>query len=90
LCDANGFTHSYTTSRGNVTAVTIGGIADPACEGGSMKVTLTNAAGMSIASAGPLTVPADGDTSDDSVTLPTSPQSPASQVSGIEIDVEGP
>ena len=89
-CDTDGFTHSYTTSRGNVTAVTIGGIADPACEGGTARATVTNSAGASIADGGPGTVPTDGDTLDNSVTLTTSPQPAASQVAGIHIVVEGP
>ena len=89
-CDTNGFTHAYTTSRGNVTAVTIVGIADPACEGGTVRATVTNSAGSSIASAGPQVVPTDGDTLDNSVTLATSPQPAATQVAGIHIVVEGP
>ncbi len=90
VCDTDGFTHSYTTSRGNVTAVTIAGIADPACEGGTARSTLTNSAGASIAAGGPQTVPSDGDVLDNSVTLTTSPQPAAGQVAGIHIVVEGP
>lgn len=89
-CDDNGFTHSFTTSRGNVTAVTVGDISDPACEGGDMQLTLTNAAGDSIATAGPQTAPTDGDGLPNSVSLVTSAQPGASQVSGIHISVEGP
>src|SRR5436309_15314473 len=39
-CDTDGLTQSYTTSRGNVTAVVVGGIADPACEGGTIRATV--------------------------------------------------
>jgi hypothetical protein len=72
-CDADGFTHSYATSRGNVTSVTVGGIADPACEGGTLRVTITSSSGASIASAGPQVVPTDAGTIDNSVTVSTSP-----------------
>ena len=89
-CDSNGFTETYTTSRGLVTAVTVGGIADPGCEGGSLKLTLTNTSGVSIASAGPGTVPTDGDALDNSLTLSTSAQPSASAVAGIRIAIEGP
>jgi hypothetical protein len=89
-CDTDGFLRSYTTSRGNVTAVTIGGIADPACEGGTVRVTIKNASGSSIASAGPQTIAADGDAVDNSVTMTTSSQPAAGQVAGIDIAVEGP
>ncbi|HEY9379056.1 MAG TPA: hypothetical protein VIQ02_18415, partial [Jiangellaceae bacterium] len=67
-----------------------GGIADPGCEGGSMKLTLTDAAGVSIASAGPGTVPTDGDTLDNSLALSTSAQPSAGAVAGIRIAIEGP
>ncbi len=87
-CD-DSFTHSFTTSRGNVTAVTVGGIADPACDGGRVRVTITNASGASIASGGPETVVADGDSLDGVVTLAMSPQPAASLVAGIDIVIEG-
>jgi len=89
-CDVNGFTHSFTTSRGNVIGVTVGDIADPACEDGDLQRTLTNAAGDSVASAGPQTVPTDGDGIANSMTLPTSPQPAAGQVLGIHLNLKGP
>ena len=89
-CDVNGFAATFTTTRGNVTAVTVAGIADPACEGGSLVVTVTNTAGNSIAMAGPQTVPTDGDTTDNSVTLANSPQPGAAQVAGYHVSVTGP
>ena len=89
-CDSDGFTPSYTTSHGNVTAVTVGGVADPACEGGTIEATVTNAAGSSIATAGPQVIPADADNVPDSVTLTTNVQPAASQVAGTQILVEGP
>ena len=85
-CDTDGFTPSYTTSRGNVSAVTVGGIASPACGGGALRVTVTNTSGASIATGGPQTIPA-GSTS---VAVSLSPQPAASQVAGVEIIVEGP
>jgi len=89
-CDPDGFTETYTTSSGLVSSVTVSGIADPGCEGGSLKLTLTDASGVSISSAGPEAVPTDGDTLDDSLTLTTSPQPSASTVAGIRIAIEGP
>ncbi len=89
-CDANGFSHTFTTSRGLVTAVTVGGIADPACEGGNLSLTLTNTAGDSIGMGGPQTVPTDGDTADNSVNVATSPQPLASLLAGIHVYIEGP
>jgi hypothetical protein len=89
-CDANGFTSTYTTSRGKVTAVTIAGIADPGCEGGTVRLTVTDSSGAALTSAGPQVVPTDGDTLDNSVTLTTSSQPSASQVAGIHVVIEGP
>lgn len=89
-CDADGFTYSFTTSRGAVTQVSVGDIADPGCEGSELSLTLTNAGGTSVATAGPQTVPADGDGLANSMTLAVSPQPTASQVLGINVLVEGP
>jgi hypothetical protein len=89
-CDTDGFTHGYSTSRGNVSAVTVGGIADPACEGGNVRVTVTDSSGAALTSAGPQVVPTDGDTVENSVTLTTSTHPTASQVAGIHIVIEGP
>ncbi len=89
-CETDGFTVGYTTSRGNVTAVTVGAIADPGCEGGSLSVTLTDSAGASIATGGPQTVPTDGDTTDNSMALTTSPQPGAAQVAGYHVSIAGP
>jgi hypothetical protein len=89
-CDANGFSLAYTTSGGNVTSVTVNGVADPGCEGAEMSLTLTNAAGASIASGGPRTVPTDGDGLDNSVGVAVSPNPAAEQVSGYQVSVVGP
>ena len=89
-CETDGFTVGYTTSRGNVTTVTVGAIADPGCEGGSLSVTVTDSAGTSIATAGPLTIPTDGGTTDNSVALTPSPQPAAGQVAGYHVSITGP
>jgi hypothetical protein len=89
-CDSDGFTPSYTTSAGNVTAVTVGGIADPGCEGGMLSVTLTDSAGTGIGSGGPQTVSTDGDVLDNSTAVSLSPQPAASQVTHIHVAVTGP
>ena len=89
-CDTTGVSVSYTTSGGNVTAVTVAGLADPGCEGGDLSVTLTNASGDSIASGGPQTIPTDGDALDNSLTLAVSPNAAAENVSGYQVPIVGP
>jgi hypothetical protein len=89
-CDATGFTLAYTTVGGNVTAVTVNGIADPGCEGGELSLTLTNTGGASIASGGPQAITSDGDTAANSVVLSVSPNPAAEQVSGYHISLVGP
>lgn len=89
-CDGNGFSISYTTVGGNVTAATVADIADPGCEGGDLSITVTNTAGDSIASGGPIAVPADGDTSPNSLTISLGPQPSAEQVAGVHVAVVGP
>jgi hypothetical protein len=85
-CDTDGFTHTYATSGGDVTSITVGGIASPACNGGSMRVTVTDASGAALASAGPQTI-GSGATS---ITLATSPQASAALVAGVNIAIAGP
>lgn len=88
-CDTNGFTVAYTLASGSVTATTIGGIADPGCEGGQLRVTVANAS-ASIGSGGPVTVPVDADTVDTSVTVALTPQPAAAQVTRIHASIVGP
>lgn len=89
-CDAGGFTYAFSTFRGNLTGVTVGDIADPACEGGTLHTTLRDAGGTVVATAGPLVVPTDGDSVANSMTLATSAQPAASTVSAIDVNVSGP
>lgn len=89
-CDTDGFTVSYTTSAGNVTSVTLGGIADPGCEGGQLSVVLANSSGTSVGAGGPTVVPTDGGTVDNSMTMPLSPTPAASVVTAIHVVVTGP
>ncbi len=89
-CDGNGFTVSYTTSAGNVTAVTLGAIADPACEGGMLSLVLAGAGGVSVAAAGPTAVPTDGDAVDNAMTLAVTPTPAAATVTSIHVVVSGP
>jgi putative aminopeptidase FrvX len=88
-CDTNGFTVSYATSGGNVTSATIDGIADPACEGGQLQVTVANGT-TSIGVGGPTVVPTDAGTADNSVTVPVSPQPAAAQVNRVHVAIAGP
>lgn len=89
-CDGNGFTSSYTTSAGNVTGVTLGGIADPGCDGASVSVVLAGAGGVSLGSAGPQTIAADGDSTDGSLALSLAPLPLASAVTRLHVVVVGP
>jgi len=89
-CDTNGFTVSYTTSGANVTSVGVAGIADPACEGGVLSVTLADASGAAVGSGGPQTVPTDGDGTDNSMTVALSPSPAASIVTAVHVVVSGP
>jgi hypothetical protein len=88
-CDSNGFSVSYVLSSGTVVSVTVSGIADPACEGGQLSLTLTNGS-TSVGSGGAVTITPDGDGADNSVTVPISPQPNAASVNGIHIVVVGP
>ncbi|MGH2741047.1 MAG: hypothetical protein ACRDSN_12655 [Pseudonocardiaceae bacterium] len=88
-CDGNGFSQTYTVSGGNVQSVTVGDIADPGCEGGSLKLVLRQGGG-SIGSGGPVTVPTDADTSPNSVTVSVSPNPAAANVNAITTTVVGP
>lgn len=88
-CDSDGVSVSYTISGGNVTAVTVGAIADPGCGGAQLSLQLTRL-GASIGGGGPQAVPTDGDTADNSVAVAVSPQPAASLVAGISISIVGP
>ena len=88
-CD-NAFTYTFSTLGGNVTSVTVGGIADPACEGGSLSLSLTNSAGDQIGSGGPQTVATDGDELDDSAVVTIAAQPDGEIVAGVRVVIEGP
>ena len=88
-CDTS-FSVAYTTSAGAVTNVTVGDISDPACEGGSLSLTLTGSTGASIASGGPQVIPSDADADPDSLAVAVSPQPVADQVAGVRIAITGP
>jgi hypothetical protein len=88
-CDLNGFSPTYTTLGGNVTTAVIGGIADPGCEGGALEVKLIGAGGE-LGGGGPVTVPTDGDSSDNSVSVSLSPQPDGELVTGIRVLITGP
>jgi hypothetical protein len=89
-CDANGFTVTPALSGSNVTAVVLGDIADPGCEGATVRVTLTNSSGTSISSAGPVTIVSDGDTSPNTQSVAVGLAVAESTVVGTRISVVGP
>jgi hypothetical protein len=82
-CDTDGFTVSYTTSGGNVTSVTIGGIA-AACNGGSLRVTVVDGSRTSVASGGPVTV------SGSSAAVSVSPNPAGATPAGVDVSIAGP
>jgi hypothetical protein len=82
-CDPNGVTVSYTTSGGNVTSVAVNGIA-PACNGGSLHVTVVDGSRTRVASGGPVAV------SGSSATVPVSPNPPGATPAGVDVSVVGP
>jgi hypothetical protein len=81
---------SYATQGGNVTSVTVSGIADPGCEGEYLALRALDSSGASISGAGPAAVPTDADTADNSVTLSLSAQPNAELVSVTAISITGP
>lgn len=87
-CDTDGFTISYTTSQGNVTSATVGGIKEPECAGGALVLTLVDSSGAAIASGGPVTVPSAADPG--SVAVSLSPQPGAGSVAGFRVTIAGP
>jgi hypothetical protein len=88
-CDSDGFGLSYAISGASVTAVTVAGIADPACEGGRLSLTLTGG-GTALAAGGPEAIPTDADAADDAVTVQVSPHPVADQIDGLHLVIEGP
>lgn len=89
-CDSDGFGASYATSGGAITAVKVTGIADPACEGGIVRVAVVDGAGVSIGSGGPVTIAADGDALDNEATLTVAGSPTALSAQRVHIVVEGP
>jgi len=88
-CDTDGFTVTYTTVGGNVTAANVGGIDDPGCEGGQLQVTLTGSGATGTSSA--VTVPTDGDTTTNSVDVSFSGTQPnAETVNQVHVGITGP
>lgn len=86
-CDTS-FGIGYTVDSSLVTKATVTGIADPACEGGSIKITLTD--GGSAVGTGSGTVPTDGDSTDNQVTLTVAEQPDKSTVDDARISIVGP
>lgn len=89
-CDTNGFIVGYTTSAGSVSAVNVSGIADPGCEGGELSLRLVDASGVVVVAGGPQTVPTDGDTLDNAMSVQVNPPVMAATVTAIHVVVTGP
>lgn len=88
-CDGDGFTYDLTVSTGLITAVVVGDIADPGCEGGTLQLALVDAAGVQLGS-GTAAITADADTDVDLVTVSLSVQPLLSDVDGIHAAIVGP
>ncbi len=89
-CDEDGFGASFTTAGGAVTAVTVTGIADPGCEGGTLRIAVVDGSGVSIGSGGPESVAADGDVADNTAIVPIVGLPAAASAQRVQIVVEGP
>lgn len=89
-CDTNGFGQNFTTASGRVSGVFVSGIADPACEGGSLTVTLSDSGGNAIGTGASVTVPTDAGTTDNLVFVGLSLRPPAPQVASVHISISGP
>jgi hypothetical protein len=89
-CDANGFTVTPTLTGANITAVVLGDIADPGCEGAAIRVTLTNSSNTSVSTGGPTTVATDGDTAPNSQSVTVSPAVAETSVVSIRFSGVGP
>ncbi len=79
---------AYATSGGDVSSATVSGLADPGCSGARLRIAVTGSAGGSIATGGPVSVPSDPDTNDDSVTVPLSAGGRASDVAGAHVEIK--
>lgn len=82
-CDANGVSVTYVVSSGTVTQATVSDIAST-CVGGSMAITLANAAGASIGAGSAQPV------AGSSLTFALSPQPTASAVASVHVSITGP
>jgi hypothetical protein len=87
-CDTDGFTITYTTVAGNVTAASVGGIADPGCEGGELQITLTGRGATTTSSS--VTVPTDGDTTDNSLAVTFASPTDGELVNQLHVAIAGP
>jgi hypothetical protein len=65
-------------------------IADPACDGGAVRVAIVGGSGVALATGGPAVVAADDDGADSTVTVAVSGLPAAADARRIEIVVEGP
>lgn len=87
-CDSS-FTLDYATQGGQVTEVTVGDLADPACEGGSLSLALTSA-GSRVGAGGPKPVPTDADTNPNLVALTIADKPQAADIDGFHVVITGP
>jgi hypothetical protein len=86
-CDST-FGETYTTVSGNVTAVSVTGIADPSCEGGLLTVRLTGP-GVDAGSSS-TTIATDDDTADNSATVSFGSPPDGDLVNTVAISITGP
>lgn len=83
ICDSNGFTYTRTLSSGqNVATVTVSGI-DASCAGGTLQLTLANAANVALGS-GSASVTGSGN-----VTVTIAGTAPAASIASYKVAITG-
>ena len=87
-CDG-AVTTAGTTSGGKLSSVTVSGIADPGCEGGQLRLTVMSS-GAVVGSGGPVSVPTDGDTADNSVAVSISELPAPDGIDAARVVISGP
>jgi hypothetical protein len=90
-CDTNGVTSDYTFTSGTstVSAVVVNGIADAACDGATVLVQALSSGGTVLTGGyGSATNTADGDTSDNSVSVSLNTGQPAADIASVRVTLK--
>ena len=90
-CDTNGVTSDYTFTSGTstVSAVLVSGIADAGCDGVTVLVQVLDSTGAVLTGGyGSATNTADGDTSDNSVSVSLNTGQAAADIAGVRVTLK--